>query len=41
MNLEIVDWLLIFFTLILNTHNRFTAILEFVQDHPVEQVPES
>jgi len=23
-----------------NTHNRFTALLEFVRDHPGEQVPE-
>jgi len=22
------------------THNRFTALLEFVRDHPGEQVPE-
>jgi len=24
-----------------HTHNRFTALLEFVRDHPGEQVPES
>jgi len=24
----------------LHTHNRFTALLEFVRDHPGEQVPE-
>jgi len=23
-----------------HTHNRFTALLEFVRDHPGEQVPE-
>jgi len=23
-----------------HTHNRFTALLEYVQDHPGEQVPE-
>ena len=23
-----------------HTHNRFTAILEYVQEHPGEQVPE-
>jgi len=23
-----------------NTHNRFTALLEYVRDHPGEQVPE-
>ena len=23
-----------------HTHNRFTAVLEFVRDHPGEQVPE-
>ena len=25
---------------ILHTHNRFTALLEYVRDHPGEQVPE-
>jgi len=24
----------------IHTHNRFTAFLEFVRDHPLEQVPE-
>jgi len=23
-----------------HTHNRFTALLEYVQDHPGKQVPE-
>jgi len=23
-----------------HTHNRFTAVLEYVRDHPGEQVPE-
>jgi len=23
-----------------HTHNRYTALLEFVRDHPGEQVPE-
>jgi len=25
---------------ITDTHNRFTALLEYVQDHPGEQIPE-
>jgi len=27
--------------LLLGTHNRFTALLEHVRDHPGEQVPET
>jgi len=30
----------IFVTPLCNTHNRFTALLEFVWDYPGEQVPE-
>jgi len=26
--------------IVTHTHNRFTALLKFVRDHPGEQVPE-
>jgi len=31
---------MIFFIGLINTHNRFTVLLEYVRDHPSEQVPE-
>jgi len=37
---SVFHWQLVEFDLHTHTHNRFTALLEFVWDHPGEQVPE-
>jgi len=41
-NITYLDHLLPFylFRQVAHTHSRFTALLEFVRDHPGEQVPE-
>ena len=38
-NSKVVHFKLRYVTTV-HTHNRFTALLEFVRDHPGEQVPE-